>query len=178
MHRGCFVWTPTPLLSGRRTPRLGPVGVCVCVPPLAGSGQPASRVRFGAPHLFLCPVLVRSLFARPPPGWGSPVCGCCCVFFSFSLSLSAALLSPAFRVLQPGLPWALASCGLPARPPYFVFFLFLCAPLLSLAFPVFRPGVPQALASCGPPARPPSFAFFFLFLRTRCLWRSVFSGPG
>ena len=29
MHRGCFVWTPTPPLSGRRTPRPGPARVCV-----------------------------------------------------------------------------------------------------------------------------------------------------
>ena len=55
--------------------------VYVCVPLLAGSGGPASRVRFGAPHLFLWPVLVLSLSARPPPGWGCPACGYCCLFF-------------------------------------------------------------------------------------------------
>ena len=51
MHRGCFVWTPTPPLSGRRTPRPGSARVCMCVPCLAGSVGPASWARFGLPHL-------------------------------------------------------------------------------------------------------------------------------
>ena len=58
MHRGCFVWTPTPPRAGGRTPRPGPVRVCVCSLFSAGSGRPASRVLFGAPYLsygrFLC----------------------------------------------------------------------------------------------------------------------------
>ena len=67
--------------SGRRTRRPGPVRVCVCLPLLAGSGGRASWAHFGAPVLFLLPVSVLSLSARPPPGWGCPACGCCCGFF-------------------------------------------------------------------------------------------------
>ena len=45
MHRGCFVWTLTPPLLGRRTPRSGPVCVCVCVPLLPGRvDRPPGRV--------------------------------------------------------------------------------------------------------------------------------------
>ena len=51
MHRGCFVWTPPPALAGRRTPRAVLARVCVCSFFLAGSGGPASWVRFGAPRL-------------------------------------------------------------------------------------------------------------------------------
>ena len=75
MQRGCFMWTPTPPLSGQRTPRPGPVRVCMCWLFLAGSGRPASRAPFGAPQLFLGPVLVLSLSARPPTGLGGPACG-------------------------------------------------------------------------------------------------------
>ena len=76
VHLGGFVWRPTPPLLGQRTPRPGPAPVCVSVPFLVASGGPASRARFGAPHLFLWPFLVRSFFARPPLGWG-------CLFFLF-----------------------------------------------------------------------------------------------
>ena len=62
MHRGCFMWTPTPPLAGRRTPHPGPVRVCVCLLFLAGSGGPASRARSGAPHLFLWPLCLSALF--------------------------------------------------------------------------------------------------------------------
>ena len=61
MHWGCFVWTPTPPLAGRRTPRPGPVRVCVCSSVLAWSGGRASRVRCGAPHLFLWPLCLSAL---------------------------------------------------------------------------------------------------------------------
>ena len=37
VQRGCFVWTPTPPLSGQRRPRPGPVCVCRCV--LSGPGR-------------------------------------------------------------------------------------------------------------------------------------------
>ena len=63
MHRGCFVWTPTPPLSGRRTPRLGPVCVCVCVlswPGRAGGppGRALVRLTFscGRSCCSLCPL--------------------------------------------------------------------------------------------------------------------------
>ena len=51
MHRGCFLWTSSPPLAGRSTPRPGPVRVCVYSSVLARSGGPASWSRFGAPHL-------------------------------------------------------------------------------------------------------------------------------
>ena len=44
--------------------------VCVCSSFLAGSGGPASRARFHAPHLSLA--ALSFCFARPPPGWGCP----------------------------------------------------------------------------------------------------------
>ena len=91
---------------------------------LAGSGGPASWARCGAPHLFPWRVLLRSLFARPPPGWGRP----------FSLFVCSGCLRRSFS-------WG------------------PCRPLLVV-----------------PP--PPSPPFFFSFVRPRCLWRSVFSGPG
>ena len=53
VHRGCFLWTPTSPPAGWRTPRPGPVRVCVCLLFLAGSGGRASRARSGAPDLLL-----------------------------------------------------------------------------------------------------------------------------
>ena len=61
VHRGCFVWTPTPPLAGRGTPRPGPARVCVRVLCLAESGRPASWARCGAPHLFFWPLCPCSL---------------------------------------------------------------------------------------------------------------------
>ena len=125
MHRGCFVWTPTPPLSGRRTPRPGPARVCVCVLCLAGSGRLASRARSGTPHLFLWPLRSSSLFG-PLRAW---VALFAVVFFF----VCAPPLCPAFRVFGPGVPWALASCSPP--PFIFSFFLFLPPP----AFLFFAP---------------------------------------
>ena len=148
MHRGCFAWRPTPPLSGRRTPRPGPVRVCVCVSLLAGSGGLASRARCGAPHLFLWPVLLRSLFAPPPPGWGR----------AFFLSFGAPRLSPAFLVFGPGLP---ALGVLPPRPFSFLrtpFLFSLCAPVVSCV-----PCFPAQGALClGVFLSPPPSPFFFL----------------
>ena len=53
VHRGSFVWTPTPPLSGGRMPHPGPVRVRLCALFLAGSGRPASRARFGAQNGFI-----------------------------------------------------------------------------------------------------------------------------
>ena len=136
--------------------------VCVCVLFLAGSGGPASRARWGAPHLFFWPFLVRSLLVRPPPGRGFPVCGCCWVFFFFLLPLLVApTLCPALRVFRPRVPSALASCR-PPPPPFPPPPLPpLCAPL-SPVFRVFRPRVPWALTSCCPPPLPPPVFFCLL----------------
>ena len=117
VHRGCFVWTPTPPLAGQRTPRPGPMRVCVCLLFLAGSGGRASPARFGAPHLFfwpfclsallgplwagVAPVLVLSLPSPPPFAF----------FFRFSVVVSLAPpLLLAFFGFRPRVPWALALC--------------------------------------------------------------------
>ena len=125
---------------------------------LAGSGGPASRAHFGAPHLFLWLVLVRSFLARPPPGLGCPVCGCCWVFSSFVFfsfcapAVSGVTCFPARAALGLGVLWS-------STPPP-LFFFFLCPPLSVVFVGGPRPGVPWALALHGPPARP---SFFFLF---------------
>ena len=149
MHRGCFVRTPKPALSGRRTPRPGPVLVCVGQLLLAGSGVPASRARFGAPHLFLWPVSLRSLFARRPPGWGCPVCGCCCFFSPVCAPVVSGIpCAPDPGALGLGVLWALrlpsALFSLPPPPsPFFsaclsfifcVFCFFFPLPLVFLFF--------------------------------------------
>ena len=126
--------------------------------------------RAGLPGAFWCaspfiwPFLLRSLLVRPPPGWGSPVCGCCLVFltlvpppplaFFFSLPPPlCALLSPALRVFRPRVPWALASCCPP--PSFFVFCFWPSPPPCCL----WR----FLLSGCLWPLRPPpSFGFFFL----------------
>ena len=166
MHRGCFVWTPTPPLAGRRTPRPGPVRVCVCVLFLAGSGGPASRARSGAPHLFLWPLCLSALLgplravvalfsfaAVAVPRW---------LFFS----ASRCLARPSFGSLA----WPLAALWwlLPRPPPplclagfvapacglgvlfffFFSFFFFLRAPPLSPAFSGFRPLGALGLGAC------------------------------
>ena len=172
MHRGCFVWTPTPPPSGRRTPRPCPARVCVCVPFLAGLGGPASRARFGAPQLFLWPVSVRPLFARPALGWGCPVCGCCCVFsflfFSFLLCAPVVFGVPCFPASG-----ALGLGGLssPRAPPFSLFSFFIPSPFPVCFF--FLPAFPLSFFFSASPA-----FFSFPFVRPRCLWRSVFSGPG
>ena len=139
MHRGCFLWTPTPPPAGRRTPRPGPVLVCVCSSVLARSGGPASRARCGAHRLFLWPLclsvllgplragvapfLVLSLpspcFLSPPP------------FFFLSVPPRAALVS--FFLWFPA-PGALGLGALFSSPPPacgFLFPLFFCAPFVS-----------------------------------------------
>ena len=148
MHRGCFVWTMTPPLSGRRTPRPGPARVCVCVPCLAGWGGPASRERFDAPHLSFC----RSWFAlclfSPLRAGVAPfvvVVGFC------SFSPSPPLLRPRCVLLCVfSGPACLGPWRLVPPPPFFFPPPPLCAPL-SPALRVFRPGGPRALASCCPP---------------------------
>ena len=171
MHRGYFVWTQTPPLSGRRAPCLGPTRVCVCLPFLAGSGGPASRARSGAPHLSCC--LSCALF---PSGLGLPCLWVLLGFFFLFPFPVAPPLFPALRVFRPGVPWAFASCCPPFPPPlFFLSLLFLCplffffsAPAVSgvSCFPA--PGALglRALLSPRPPPPvvffPPPFLFFFL----------------
>ena len=146
------MWTPTPPLAGQRTPRPGPVRVCLCSSVLAWSGGLASRARFGAPHLFLRPLC---LSARPPPGCGCPFCGSLVpvppllppLFFSCCSGFRAPPLSLSFFGFRPRVPWALVPCFSFLLPSRLVFFL-PPVPLLSLAFSCFRPRVPWALALC------------------------------
>ena len=98
----------------RRTPRPGPVCVCVCLLFLAGSGEPASRARSGAPHLFLWPLCLSALLGSLR-AWVAPllvVCFCFVFFSSFSVVFFLAPpLSIAFIGFRPRVPWALALRG-------------------------------------------------------------------
>ena len=148
MHRGCFVWTPTPPLAGRRTPRPGPVRVCVCLLFLAGSGGPASRARSGAPHLFLLPLclspLLGPLRAGVAPLFFAAVAFPRWLFFSASRCLArASFVSSAWPLAA---LWWLLPCPAPLCVSgfrrsclwpwcFFFFFFFLllspCAPVVS-----------------------------------------------
>ena len=145
------MWTPTPPLLGRRTPRPGPARVCLCILFLAGSGGPASWARFGAPQLSLSRFVL--LLCSAPSGLGLPVLEFC--FFLFfcvplcplSLSPLAPLLSPAFCALRPWVPCPWRPSFAPAPPPFLFFFVIL-SPFSSC---VSRPLVLRAppLAGCG-----------------------------
>ena len=100
MDRGCFVWTSSPPLAGRRTPHPAPVRVCVCSSFLAGSGGPASRARFGAPLLFLWPLCLSALLGTLQVGIAPFVV----------LWLPSPLPPPLFFLLLPAVPFS-------ARPP-------------------------------------------------------------
>ena len=157
VHRGRFPWLLTLPLSGWRTPRPQPVRVCMFVLCFAGSGEPASRARFCAPHVLFCPVSMLSLLHQPPTCWGCPVCVCCWGFFGPCLCLqcvSGVLCFPAC------VPWALASCGfLPAPPTFLLSSSFLRPCRLRFSFS-FRPLPPLVFA---PP--PPVLFVVFFFLR-------------
>ena len=151
MHRGCFVWTPTPPLAGRRTPRPGPVRVCVCLLFLAGSGGPASRARSGAPHLFLWPLCLSALLGPLRAGVAPLSFAAVAVprwlFFSASRCLArASFVSSA---------WPLAALWWLPPPPLCLGFLSLV--LVALVF---------------------FFFFFSSSVRPRCLRLSLVSGPG
>ena len=161
MHRGCFVWTPTPPLSGRRTRRPGPARVCVCVPCLAGSGGPASRARFGAPHLFFG----RSCFAlclfgplRAGVALFVVVVGIFLIFFCFS-SPSPPRCAPVVSCFACFPAWGALGLGvLFPRPPSFSFLAPPPLPVVSgvSCFPV-------ALGLCAPPPPPFFFPWFLDF---------------
>ena len=161
MHRGSFVWTPTPPSSGRSTPRPG--RACVCVRVLPGRvGGPASWARFGAPHLSCgCFVL---LLCSAPSGLGLPALR---VFFcSFPLLPTSPLappLSPAFCASRPWVPWALALFVYSYPHPLFLpGFVLLSCVFCLLAAPCppfwFLPRSPP------PNPRPPSSFAVFLFV--------------
>ena len=78
------------------------------------------------------------------------------VFFCFPrlffLLFCEPLLSPAFRVFGPGVPWALAPCCPPAPPPSCFFLFFIPPPFLFFFLPAF-----------------PLFLAFFCFFPRSCL---------
>ena len=176
LHRGCFVWTPTPPLLGRRTPRPGPARVCVCVPCLAGSGSwPPGRVLV---RLTFPLAVLGSLFAcSAPSGLGSPCFWLLLVsffFFPFPLPPPRCALVVSSFACFPG-PCALG-LGVLSPPPF-----FLPPPLVvsgASCFPVVR-------GLCAPPLfffflSCFSFFGFFLFFAGCavrggfvCLWPSV-----
>ena len=137
MHRGCFVWTPTPPLAGRRTPRPGPVRVCVCSAFLAGSGRLASRARSGAPHLFLWPPWLSAL-PRPLRAGVAPFLSLCLPLFFFALlPLRASVVSCFLWFPAPGALGLGAFFFFSAPPPVLFSFSLslssrsLCSPVVS-----------------------------------------------
>ena len=204
MHRGCFVWTLTPPLAGRRTPRPGPVHVCVCLLFLDGSGGPAFRARSGAPHLFLWPLWLSALlgplragvapvvvlFFFLLPSSARPLCfllslvsgpGCTgpwrCVLFVLLASRLSALRALSFFLCLPPSCWLLPG-GCPPPPLCLAVFLAV-VPFLVFFFSLSAP--PLSLAFSGfrprvPWALPLCLAFFFL-LASRLSVRSRFFFP-
>ena len=147
--------------SGRRTPHPGPVRVCLRVLFLARSGGPASRPRYGAPHLS-CGRFVH-LLCSALSGLGLPVLRLCvwflclfvCLLFFPCLFLPRVFPSPFSRprclrrFVLPG-PWcrgpwrssfAPAPPPHPALPPHLFFSLFFRCLFLSLS---------SHLPSCAP----------------------------
>ena len=107
MHRGCFVWTPTPPLLGRRKPRPGPVCVCVCV--LSWPGRVGRRPGRVSVRLTLsCGRSCCSLCLHGPLRAGAALL---VLFLGFSLLLCAPLVSgvpcfPAQGALGLGVLWS------------------------------------------------------------------------
>ena len=163
MHRGCFVCTPTPPLSGRRTPRPDPARVCVCMLCLARWGGAASWARCGAPDLAFgrswCALCLFSplragvapfvvvvgvlFFFLPPPHHALFVSCFACFPASGVLGLGVLLPPPNFCLPPPRCPWRFLFSGLrclgPLRlvPPPF-FFLFFCFFSFFSCFSFFR----------------------------------------
>ena len=173
VHRGCFVWTPTPPLSGRRTPTPCPVRVCVCVFLLTGSGGPASPARFSAPDLSLGRN-VRMLCSAP----SRLVLPRCChfvfvlsfrcgVFFPLFLSHCAPIV-PRFSQSPASGALGLGAVRFPCRPPP-----FLCVPprsgsLFVAPRPLFLFSSFLVFFSSGLLVSPPPPALAFFFWVSRC----------
>ena len=174
VHRGCFVWTPTPPLLGRRTPRLGPARVCVCVPCLARSGGPASRARFGAPHLSFG----RSWFALclfgPLRAGVAPFVVVVGFFFSCFFSPSAPRSAPVVSCFTCFPALGALGLGVLSPPPFFFPLPPLCAPRCLLLCVFSGLGCPWPWCLVVPPP-----LFFFFFAPSPfpcCLWRFLLSG--
>ena len=165
LHGGCFVWTPTPPLSGRRHHASLPrVCLCACsLWPGRRAGLPGA-VWCASPFLCVVRRHVSFFFARPPPGWGCPFLFVCLpafgflfvVFFLVSLRPRCFSLS---LVSGPGCPglWR----WLPSPPPL-PFFLPSSFSSLPACFAVCF--LPPSFA-CAPPLFFPFFLVFLFLLR-------------
>ena len=106
---------------GQRMPHPGPARVCLCVLFLAGSGRPASRARFGAPHLSCARSVLLPCSAFS--GLRCPCFGCLfvfpvsvpCPFFPSLLSRPCCL--QLFVLPGPRCPGASRSSFAPTPPP-------------------------------------------------------------
>ena len=139
MHRGCFVWIPSPPFAGRRTPRPGPVRVCVCSSFLAGSGGPASWARSGAPHLFLWPLCLSASLGPLRAGDAPFLFLCLPLFLFFFVVPFVRLRCPLLSVVSgPECLGPLRFVFLSSPPPSCVFlFFFFFFPLSLCPFIVF-----------------------------------------
>ena len=143
------MWTPTPPLSGWRTPRPGPMPVGVCVPLLAGSGGSASRKRFAVPHLCLWRVRCALCLLGPLRAGVAlfVVFAVFFLFFHFFFCLSFCVPRCLWRLVFPGPgclgPWRLAFP--PPSPPQPFFFP---APPPPLGFVFFLPAFSSFFVCC------------------------------
>ena len=160
VHQGSLVWTPTPLLSGQRTPRPGTVRVWV-------SG---SRERFGAPHLSFGRFVL--LLCSAPSGLGLPLSCFFCfpVFFLVARTpaVFGSLCSPARAALGPGALVFFSPDAL--RPSPAVFFCLCCSASFFLSPP--RPS--RLLLPEGPLPLLCFFFSFFFFLGFVFFWEGGF----
>ena len=163
VHRGRFLWTPTPPLLGRRTPRQGPAPcVCACSSWPGRAGRPPGRVLGASP--FLLAVLGVPFASSAPSGQELPRWWLLLGFFFFPFPLPPPLLRPRCVLLcvfsGPGClwPWRLGAPPIfffPPPPPSvcpscLLFFVFSGLGCLG----------PRALVAHPPP--PARFCFCFL----------------
>ena len=135
MHRGCFVWTPTPPLLGQRTPSPAPVRVCMCVLSWPGwAGRPPGRVLL--PLAFSCVCSWCSLCLLGPLRAGVALLVVFVVFFFSFFLRPLCLLRFVFSAPGCSGPWRLA----PPPPSLLFFSPFSLSPPLRVFFcflPVF-----------------------------------------
>ena len=165
MHRGCFVWTPTPPLAGLRTPLPGSracVGVLVLPGRVERAGLPGA---FWCASPFLWPLCRFTLLGPFQAGVG-PFLFLCCLLPSSFVPFAGPRCLPLSPVSGPGCPgpWRLVSLSSLPVSCFFSFSLFLffsfCVPVVSgfLWFPApgalglgavcFWVGLPLLRSSC------------------------------
>ena len=163
-----LVWTPTPPLSGRIRPNLGPLCVCLCFLFLTRSGERASRACFGAPDLsFGCwRLLLLSLGPRRAK------VGLFFSLFLFPLFLALSAPPVVSGVLCFSALGVLGLCVVFCPPSRLFFLCFFCFPPFPPDFPfpsapplspAFCSSWPQVHLALEPSASPPPL-FFCPFL--------------